>query len=69
MAEGRLAVRDVGDRAAVGLERDGGQVRASAVCGAAQQEGVDRLVGEGAEVVALPVPAQRVPFDAVLPAL
>jgi hypothetical protein len=69
MAEGRLAVRDVGDRAAVGLERDGGQVCASAVCGAAQQEGLDRLVGEGAEVVALPGPAQRVPLDAVLPPL
>jgi hypothetical protein len=44
-------------------------VLAVTVGGAAQQEGLDRLVGEGAEVVALPVPAKRVPLDAVFPAL
>jgi hypothetical protein len=66
VAEGGVGVRHVGDGATVGLQADRREVRATAVLGAAQPEGLDRLVGEIGEIVAFPIAPVAVGLDVVV---
>ena len=66
LAERAVGVGHLGDRAAVGLQAGGGQPLAVAVRRAAQQERVERLVGQRPEVMALPVAAQGVTLERVV---